>query len=56
VASSQRSSGSEANDGQFNGVGCGTVEVGPNYDSLYVIFFLAHKDILFFQFLLKIES
>jgi hypothetical protein len=31
VASSQRSRGSEAKDSWFDGVGCGAVEVGPNY-------------------------
>jgi hypothetical protein len=27
-------------DGQFDGVGCGVVEVEPNYPSLVVIFLL----------------
>jgi hypothetical protein len=48
VASSQRSCGSEAKDGRFDGVGCGAVEVKPNYPLLDVIFILAHKDILVF--------
>jgi hypothetical protein len=48
LASSWRSHGSEAKDSWFDGVGCGTVEVGPNYPSLDVIFFLAHRDILVF--------
>jgi hypothetical protein len=43
VASSQRLHGSEATDGQFDGVGCDAVEVRPNYTSLDVIFLLAHK-------------
>jgi hypothetical protein len=50
VASSRRSRGSEAKDGQFNGVACSAVEVGPNYPSLVVIFLLAHRDILVFWF------
>jgi hypothetical protein len=52
VASSWRSRESEAKDGQFDGVGCGTVEVRPNYPSLDVIFLLAHRGILVFRFLL----
>jgi hypothetical protein len=43
VASSQRSRGSEAKVGRFDGVGCGTMEVRPNYPSLDVIFLLAHR-------------
>jgi hypothetical protein len=43
VASLQRSCGSEAKYGWFDGVGCGTVEVGPSYPSLDVIFLLAHR-------------
>jgi hypothetical protein len=39
VTSSQRSHVSEAKDGQFDGAGCGVVEVEPNYPSLDVIFF-----------------
>jgi hypothetical protein len=35
-------------DGQFDGIGCGAVEVGPNYHSLVVIFLLAHWGILVF--------
>jgi hypothetical protein len=50
VASSQRSHGSEVKDGRFNGIGCSTVEVGPNYPSLVVIFLLAHRGILVFWF------
>jgi hypothetical protein len=50
VASSQRSHGYEAKGGQFDGVGCGTVDVGPNYPSLDVTFLLAHKNILVFSF------
>jgi hypothetical protein len=52
VASSQRSHGSETKDGRFNGVGCGVVEVGPNYPSLDAIFILSHRGILVFWFLL----
>jgi hypothetical protein len=48
VASSQRLRGSEAKDGRFDGVGCGVVEIGPNYHSLDVIFLLAHMGILVF--------
>jgi hypothetical protein len=52
VASSQRSRGSKAKDGWFDGVRCDAVEVGPNYPSLDVIFLLAHRGILVFWFLL----
>jgi hypothetical protein len=48
VASSRRSRGSEVKDGWFDGVGCGAVEVGPNYPSIYLIFILAHRGILVF--------
>jgi hypothetical protein len=48
MASLQSSCRSEAKDGRFDGVGCGTVEVGLNYPSLDVIFLLAHKGILVF--------
>jgi hypothetical protein len=50
MASSWRSCGSEAKDDQFNGVGCGTMEVRPNYPSLDVIFLLAHRGIIVFCF------
>jgi hypothetical protein len=50
VASLWKSHGSEANDGRFDDVGCGAVEVGSNYPSLDVIFLLAHRDILVFCF------
>jgi hypothetical protein len=53
VASSQRSHGSEAKDGRFDGVRCGVVEVRPNYPSLDVIFLLAHRGILVFCFQYK---
>jgi hypothetical protein len=49
-ASSQRSHGSEAKDGRFDGGGCVVVEIGPNYPSLDVIFLLAHRGILVFYF------
>jgi hypothetical protein len=55
VASSQRLHGSEAKDNRFEGVGCGAVEVGPNYPSLDVIFFLAHRGILVFCFHYKYD-
>jgi hypothetical protein len=48
VSSSWRSCGSEVKDGRFDGVGCGAVEVEPNYPSLNVIFLLAHSDVLVF--------
>jgi hypothetical protein len=48
MALSQRSRGSEAKDGRFDGVGCSSVEVEPNYPSLDVIFLLAHRGILVF--------
>jgi hypothetical protein len=50
VASSWRSCGSEAKDSRFDGVGCNVVQVEPNYTSLDVIFFLAHRGILVFCF------
>jgi hypothetical protein len=43
VVSSWRSRGSEVKVGWFDGIRCGTVEVGPNYHSLDVIFLLAHS-------------
>jgi hypothetical protein len=55
VASSWRSHGSEVKDGRLNGVGCGVVEVRPNYPSLNVIFMLAHRGILVFWSSLSIE-
>jgi hypothetical protein len=39
-----------AKDGRFNDVGCGAVEVGPNYPSVVVVFILAHRGILVFGF------
>jgi hypothetical protein len=48
VASSQRSHGSEVEDGWFDGVGCGVVQVGRKYPSLAVISFSAHMSILVF--------
>jgi hypothetical protein len=50
MASSCRSCGSKAKDGWFDDVGCGVVEVRPNYPSLDVIFLLAHRGILVFCF------
>jgi hypothetical protein len=50
MASLRRLHGSESKDGRFDGVGCGIVEVGPNYLSLDIIFLLAHKGILVFCF------
>jgi hypothetical protein len=47
-APSWRSRGSEVKDGRFDGVGCGTVEVGPNYHSLDEILLLVHRGILVF--------
>jgi hypothetical protein len=52
VASLRSSHGRQAKDGGFDGIGCSTVEVGPNYLSLDVIFLLAHRGILVFWFLL----
>jgi hypothetical protein len=40
---SQMLCGSEAKDGRFDGVGCGAVEVRPNYPLLDIIFLLVHK-------------
>jgi hypothetical protein len=48
VASSRRSSGSEAEDDWFNGIGCGAMKVGPKYPPLAVISFSAHRGILVF--------
>jgi hypothetical protein len=42
-------------DGRFNGIGCGAVEVRPNYPSLVIIFLLPHRGILVFWFSLSIE-
>jgi hypothetical protein len=50
VASSRRSSGTEAKDGRFDDVGCGAMEIRPSYPSLGVIFLLAHRGILVFCF------
>jgi hypothetical protein len=50
MVSSWRSRGGEAKDGRFDGVGCGVVEVEPNYPSSDVIFLLAHRRILVFYF------
>jgi hypothetical protein len=50
VASSRRSHGRQAKYGRFDGVGCGTVEVGPNYHSIVVVFISAHRGILVFYF------
>jgi hypothetical protein len=48
VASSQRSCGSEAEDDQSDGVGCGAVKVESKYPSLAVISFSVWMDILVF--------
>jgi hypothetical protein len=48
VASSWRSCESEAKDECFIDVGCGAVEVRPNYHLLDVIFLLVHRGILVF--------
>jgi hypothetical protein len=50
MASSWRSRESEAKDDWFDGVGCGAVEVGPNYHSLVIIFLFIHRGILVFLF------
>jgi hypothetical protein len=50
MAASWRSRGSEVKDGRFDGVGCGAVDVGPNYHSFDVISLLAHRGILVFWF------
>jgi hypothetical protein len=50
MASSWRSCGCEAKDGQFDDVGCDTVKVALNYPSLVVIFLSARRGILFFWF------
>jgi hypothetical protein len=52
VASSQRSHEREAKDDQFDGVRCGTVEVGSNYPSIVVVFISAHSGILLFYFVI----
>jgi hypothetical protein len=53
VASSWMSCESEVKEGQFDGVGCGAAEVGPNYPSIVIIFLLVHRDILVFCFCYK---
>jgi hypothetical protein len=50
VASSRRSHGCEEKDGRFDGIGCGVVELKPDYPSLDIIFLLAHRGILVFSF------
>jgi hypothetical protein len=50
VVASWRSSGREVKDGRFNGIGCGTTEVGPNYPSVVVVFISAHRGIIVFYF------
>jgi hypothetical protein len=50
MASSWRLRGSEAEDGRFDGVWCGVVQVERKYPSLDVIFLLAHRGILVFWF------
>jgi hypothetical protein len=50
VASSQRSRGSEAEDGRSDDVGCAAVQFGRKYPSLDVIFLLVHRGILVFCF------
>jgi hypothetical protein len=50
VASLQRSCGREVKDGWFDGVGCGSVEVKPNYPLVVVVFISAHRSILVFCF------
>jgi hypothetical protein len=48
MASSRSSRGSEAEDGQSDGVGCSAVQVGRNYPSLAVTSFSACRGILVF--------
>jgi hypothetical protein len=50
MASSRRLRGSEAEDGRFDGVRCGAVQVERKYPSLDVIFLLTHRGILVFWF------
>jgi hypothetical protein len=53
VASSWRARGCEAKDDWFDCVGCGTMEVGPNYHLLDIIILLDHRGILVFSFLIN---
>jgi hypothetical protein len=48
MTSSRRLHRSKAKDGQFDGGGCGVVQVGPNYPYFVVVFFLSHLGILVF--------
>jgi hypothetical protein len=48
AASSWRSRESEAEDGRFDDVRCGAIEVRSKYPSLTVISFLVHMSILVF--------
>jgi hypothetical protein len=48
VVSSRRLHESAGKDGWYDGIGCGAVDVGPNYPSLNVVFLLAHRSILVF--------
>jgi hypothetical protein len=50
MASSWRLRGSEAEDGRFDDVRCGAVQVERKYPSLDVIFLLAQRGILVFWF------
>jgi hypothetical protein len=48
VASLWRSHRSEGKASRFDGIGCGVVEIGPNYPLLDIILFLVHMGILVF--------
>jgi hypothetical protein len=50
MTSLRRSRGCKAKDCRFDGIGCSTFEVAPNYPSLDVTFLLAHRGILVFSF------
>jgi hypothetical protein len=50
VASSWGPHGREVKDCRFDGVGCGTAKVEPNYPSVVVVFISAHMGILVFCF------
>jgi hypothetical protein len=52
VTSSRRLRRSEAKDDRFDGIECGAVQVKPNYPYFVVIFFLPHRGILVFWFML----
>jgi hypothetical protein len=50
MASSWRLRGREVKYDRFDGIGCGAIEIGPNYPLVVVVFISAHMGILVFCF------